>query len=117
MINVNLYIDDTLIGGGSLSYADESSWGLWNKTVNKCTYTDICVNEICYSKAVEFCYTDKVTDWLPGSQQIQLAIPVYIDNVVAGGAQVTYTDAYGMNVLVLLAIIAFVLYITKRRQH
>ena len=117
MINVNLYIDDMLIGSGSLSYTDESSWDLWNKTVDKCTYTDICVNEMCYSKAVEFCYTDKVTDWLPGSQQVQLAIPVYIDNVVAGDAQVTYTDTYGMNILVLLAIITFVFYITKSRQH
>jgi hypothetical protein len=117
MINVNLYIDDMLVGSGSLSYTDESSWGMWNKTVDKCTYTNICVNGICYSEAVEFCYTDKVTSWLPGSQQVQLTIPVYIDNVVVGEAQVTYTDTYGMNILVLIAVIVFVLFIMKSHRR
>jgi hypothetical protein len=117
MINVNLYIDDVLVGSGSISHTDESAWGLWNKTVDKCTYTDICIDGSCYSSAVEFCYTDKVTSWLPGSQQVQLTVPVYINNAVAGKAQVTYTDTYGMNMLVLVAVIAFVLFIVGSRRR
>jgi hypothetical protein len=117
MININLYIDNTLIGIGNLSYVDESSWGLWNKTIDRCTYTDICINESCYRNAVEFCYKDRVTDWLPGSRQVQLNIPVYIDSVPVGEAQLMYTDTYGMNITLLIAILLIVILMASRHRR
>jgi hypothetical protein len=117
MISVDLYIDNVLLGSGSLSYIDESAWGLWSKTVDRCTYTDICIDESCYSSAIEFCYTDKVTDWLPGSQQVQLSVPVYIDSILAGEAQLTYTDTYGMNIIPLIAILLIAILVASKRRR
>jgi hypothetical protein len=117
MIDVIIYVDNVPIGSGNLNYMDTANWGLLPRTESRCTYTDICLDSLCYSNAVTLCYEDKVTDWLSGSQQVQLSTPVYIDNEVAGEAQLVYTDTYGMSILTLLAIIAFVLYIIKGRRH
>jgi hypothetical protein len=114
MIPVTVFVNDIQVGSGELNYTDMASWGLWNKTETRCMPQDLCIDNNCYSNAVEFCYPDKVTDWLPGAQQVTINIPVHIDDIVAGEAQVTYTDSYSMNILVPLALIALTLYIVSR---
>lgn len=114
MIPITVLINGTQIGSGELNYIDIANWGLWNKIETRCMLQDLCIDDNCYSNAVEFCYSDKVTDWLPGTQQVTINIPVYIDDIVAGEAQITYTDSYGMNILVLLALITLTLYIMSR---
>jgi hypothetical protein len=109
MIPVTVFVNDIQVGSGELNYTDMASWGLWNKTETRCTPQNLCIDDNYYSNAIEFCYPDKVTDWLPGAQRKTINIPVYIDNIVAGEAQITYTDSYGMNILPVVAILAFIL--------
>jgi hypothetical protein len=114
MIDVSIYVDNVQVGSGNLSYIDTADWGLLPVTESRCTYTDICFDNLCYSNAVTLCYEDKVTDWLPGSRQVQLSAPVYIDDEVAGEAQLTYTDTYGMSILVLITLLILALYFGSR---
>jgi hypothetical protein len=114
MIPTTVLIDDIQVGSGELNYVDVASWGLLPKAENRCTYTGICFDSLCYSSAIMFCYEDKVASWLPGSQQVKVTAPVYIDNEAGGEAQLVYTDTYGMSILVLIALIALALYIMSR---
>jgi hypothetical protein len=117
MISITVLIDDIEVGSGELDYTDVTSWGLWSKTEVRCTPQDLCTNDTCFSSAVEFCYPDKVTDWLPGSQQVTINIPVYINDTVAGEAQVTYTDSYGMNILPIIVILVLILLMAGSRKR
>jgi hypothetical protein len=117
MIPITVLLDGIQVGDGELNYIDTASWGLWNKTETRCTLQNLCIDNTCYSNAVEFCYSDKVTDWLPGIRQATINVPVYIGSAIAGEAQITYTDSYGMNILILLALVILILYIISRSRR
>jgi hypothetical protein len=94
-VPVNVFIDDTYIGYGSIVYEDEFDT-LPNETIkNKCVSQQLCIDNNCYDDALVFCYEDKISSWAGGEETntIYATITDFNDKQI-GQATIPLVDRY-----------------------
>jgi len=107
-IPVTVYLDNEYIGYGSITYEDESAVQPADTIKYKCVKQQLCIDSNCYSDAIEFCYEDKVSQWLGGLEVKMIKTDVYdAEGNVVGEAVLSLYDSYGASVVWILVDLAF----------
>ena len=107
-IPVAVYIDNEYVGYGSVVYEDESAVQLVDTVKYKCVKQPLCIDSECYSDVIEFCYEDKVSQWLGGLEVKMIKTDVYdAEGNVVGEAVLSLYDSYGASVVWILVDLAF----------
>jgi len=127
-IDVVVQVDSEVIGSGVIEYIDDAVSSTRELYRDRCVAQVLCIDSECYDNGVIFCYTDTLAKNRGGVAETTLRVPVEMDGVVVGEAELPFVDAYGAVVspappawlaylLVFIVIVLIIVaYIAERRR-
>ena len=93
-IDVQVFVDSDAIGSGVIEYIDDAVTSTQELYKDRCVAQTICIDSECYENGVIFCYRDTLAKNLGGVDETVLKVPIEVDGVVVGEAELPFIDAY-----------------------
>jgi hypothetical protein len=95
-VSVDIYLDDMNIGSGTIVYVDESEAKSTETVVSRCVSQSLCIDDVCYDSAMQFCYNDVIAKNGGGVIETTLTTDVVFVETGAtiGSASIPFVDEY-----------------------
>jgi len=126
-INVQVFVDSDTIGSGTIEYTDDAVPSFTELYMDRCVPQTLCIDSECYKDGAVFCYRDTLAKGQGGVAETTLSIPIEVDGVTAGEAELPFIDAYAgviqvapltqlVSVLVLVLLVWLAVVALKRNK-
>jgi len=111
-IDVVIQMDSETIGSGTIEYIDDAVTSTQEFYKDRCVAQTICIDSECYENGAVLCYRDTLAKNQGGVDETTLRIPIEVDGIAVGEAELPFIDAYAgvvqlapLNVLATLLVL------------
>ena len=111
-IDVVIQMDSETIGSGTIEYIDDAVTSTQELYKDRCVAQTICIDSVCYDNGAVLCYRDALAKNQGGVDETTLRIPIEVDGIAVGEAELPFIDAYAgvvqlapLNVLATLLVL------------
>jgi hypothetical protein len=119
---VDVYLGDTLLGSGIITYTDAFEPKPFDSYVDRCSTNNICIGESCFD--IDFCYRDYLAKGLGGSDSYYVQADIYSGQDLIGSAYIPVTDSYSasaiavaLSLIPILASVSLLYALYKKRKR
>jgi len=104
---VDVYLGDTLLGSGIITYTDAFEPKLFDSYVDRCSTNNVCIGESCFD--MDFCYKDYIARGLGGSDSYYVEADIYLGQDLVGSAYIPVTDSYSYSAIAVALFLILIL--------